>query len=262
MKPIAEIEKRRGGQIRSDSPVAKVAIRYGIGYREMAEQTGISHSVLKRLSSRKYKMTHALARCIASRYEVSTEYLLELDPGDIDQNGAWKLSGLGWQEWRIGGEPFGVAEEVGLSAKERNAALVAALNDCAGIISYELPQSDTEKVFLANMFTWFARRKYSEEEVSKMKPAVKQALKLIADMDKQWNYAPPVVKQKQMGNLARHFSHAFFTHVPARKLKAHTTLMRSLDELARDAREHPQAPLIRKEIIKAHVEIRLKHGIK
>jgi hypothetical protein len=261
MEPKTETEKRRGGQIRSDSPVAKVAIRYGIGYREMAAQTGISHSILKRLSSRKYKMTHALARRIASRYEVSTEYILELDVGDIEGNGAWRLSGLDWQQWKLSGEPAGVAEEVGLSSEERGAALVAALNDCARIIGYELPKSNAEKVFLANAFTWFARRTYSEEEVAKMKPAVKQALKLIADIDKQWNHAPPVAKQKQMGSLARHFSNAFFTHLPARKVKTHATLMRSLDDLARATREHPQAPLIRKEIIKAHVQIRLKYGI-
>ena len=207
-------------------------------------------------------MTLALARRIASRYEVSTEYLLELDPGDIDQNGAWGLSGSGWQAWRLDGEPFGVAELAGLNSEERDAALMAALEDCAKIIGYDLPESDTGKVFLANAFTWFARRKYSEEEVAKMRPAVKQALKLIADIDKQWSHAPPVAKQKQMGSLARHFSNAFFTRLPARKVKTHATLMRSLDDLARDAREHPQSPLIRKEIIKAHVEIRHKYGIK
>jgi hypothetical protein len=61
--------------------------------------------------------------------------------------------------------------------------------------------------------------------------------------------------------MHHHFANAFFTHLPPKKVKAHTSLMRCLDELARDACDHPQAPLIRKDIIKSLSEIRDKFKV-
>ncbi len=261
MKLFDDVDRRRGGQIRSNSPVAKLALCHGIGYQQMAKETDISYSILKRLSIRKYTVTVELARRIADRYGCSIEYVMERDPGYVTGNRKGHLERLQWEPYKLSDTPAGVAEEIGMDATERDAALIAALKDCAKLIDYSLPQGDEEKAALGDVCTWYAPKKYSDEELKKMRPEVLQAFKRASEMHQLWMKVPPIVKNKQHGNLRRHFFYSFFTHLPTLKVKTHYTLMKSLDALARDARGHPQAPLIRKRIIKAHFDIRRAYGL-
>ncbi len=201
------------------------------------------------------------ARLIAGRYDVSAEYVMGLNlNGNIVADSSLNADAE-WKPWHLAKDPAGVAEQLGLSSEERDAALVAALNDCARIIDHVLPPDKEDQAQIGDVCTWFSRKKYSEHEVARMRPEFKRALKVISEMEKSWRYASPVAKKKQRGEMRHHFADAFFTHLPPNKVKAHTSMMRCLDDLARDACDHPQAPLIRKDIIKSLLEIRNKYKV-